>query len=436
MGVWTRHSDPRIEETLREARIPGGPAVFVLPLPGYAKKYASFATRFGSIDNWFRLPDRPEPIRCPDGVAHFLEHQMFAQEDGDAFERFAALGASANAFTSYTSTTYMFTATENFGQALAHLLDFVQQPHFTDAGTAKERAIIQQEIRMYQDHPGWRLRQMLHGALYREHPFRLDIAGSVESVGAIATADLRLCYETFYHPANMVVTVVGDVDPERVLADVAASLDRHPRGPWRAPERLLPEEPAGVAAHRVEEAMGIARPMVAVGWKEGDVPASGLPLVRRDLETEIGLDAIFGESSDLYRRLYEEGIADAGFGADHFGESTFGATRVGGETDRPEALVEAILAAARAARRDGVPAEACDRLRRARLGDFIREWNAPEGLGQIVPSLHWVGVDLFTYGRALEEVTAGAVARRMARHLDPEACTVACVRPSRPDAAS
>lgn len=429
-AVWIRQTDVRLQETLFQTRIPGGPAVFVLPRPGYGKTYATFATRYGSIDNCFRLPGQPEATRVPDGIAHFLEHQMFAQADGtDAFERFSALGASANAYTSYTSTTYLFSTTDEFEPALIHLLDFVQEPYFTDAGTEKERGIIQQEIRMYEDNPGWRLRQHLHACLYQVHPFRIDIAGTVESVGEITTDLVRDCYQTFYHPENMVVCVVGDVLPERILELVHTSLQRHPRAPWQAPQRVVPQEPDSPLRRAAEDEMSVARPILAVGFKERQAPLRGRAQLVRDTLTDIGLEAVFGRSSALYRRLYEDGLIDKGFGGGYYGEDSFGLTRIGGESDQPEALTARIMEAVDAVRRDGVSPEDCERQRRSKLGDFIREFNSPEALGHILSALYFNDIDLFAYREVLESVSSEQISRRMREHLDPAYSATVLIRP-------
>ena len=431
MGAQTQRwlSDERLQERLFETKLADGPAVFVLPRPGYRKSYATFATRYGSVDNCFQLPGQPVAARVPDGIAHFLEHQMFAQEDGDAFDRFAALGASANAYTSYTSTTYLFATTEQFDPAFAHLLAFVQQPHFTDAGTNKERGIIQQEIRMYADNPDWRLRQLLHEGLYQRHPFAIDIAGTVQSVEGITTELLQQCYETFYHPANMVVCVVGDVDADHVVEMVQQSLAAHPRGPWSAPRRWLPDEPAAVRRPSSVERMSVARPMLAVGFKERPGRLRGRAQLERDTWTEIGLDAVFGRSSHRFASWYEAGLVDHSFSAGYYGEETFGLAQLGGETDDPQRLEAEIRQAVEDVRRNGVPRDDCERLRRSRLGEFVREFNSPESLGHALVALYFSGVDVFAYREVLEELTAESVSARLAEHLDPERCSVAMILP-------
>ena len=186
------------------------------PKPGFFKTYARLTTHYGSIDNHFQPPGK-EAVRVPDGIAHFLEHKMFEKEDGDVFQHFAAQGASANAFTSFDRTAYLFSCTDQVEANLTTLLDFVQTPYFTEAGVEKEKGIIGQEIRMYEDHPDWRSYFGLIESLYHRHPVRVDIAGTVESIAEITKDTLYLCYETFYHPGNMLLFVVGPVDPEKII---------------------------------------------------------------------------------------------------------------------------------------------------------------------------------------------------------------------------
>ncbi len=429
--AWTVLEDAHLRDRLFCTQLPDGPAVYVLPKPGFTKTHAALAVRFGSLDTRYRPRGARDVRRVPDGLAHFLEHQMFAQEDGDAFERFAALGASANAHTTYSATTYLFTATDGTVAALEHLLDFVQQPHFTDAGTDKERGIIQQEIRMYDDDPGWRLQRLVTSGLYREHPCRVDIAGTVETVAEITTAILRECHELFYHPANMVLAVVGAMEPDEVLEHASAWLGRHARGTWREPERVSPTEPDGVAQIRAEDRMAMARPLVALAFKDRQVPAWGRAQLERDLLTDIGLAATFGPTSDRFRGWYESGLIDRGFRAGYLGEATFALSELAGETDRPDELVEALRAAALEIRRDGVDAAACERQRRARMGEFVRFFDIPEALGNLLPQLHFNKIGPLEFQDVLEGVSAEAVSRRLAEHLDPDLATSAILRPTR-----
>src|SRR5690625_1840241 len=196
--AWHKLHNEQLQETVWHTRLEEGLAVFVMPKPGFHKKYAVFSTKYGSIDSEFRPAGQDEAVRVPDGIAHFLEHQLFEGETGHVFEAFADLGASVNAYTSPTMTSYLFSTTDHFEEAFDHLLDFVQAPHFTDEGVEKETGIIEQEIQMYQDQPRYRLQMNLLQSLYESHPVRIDIAGTVETIRRIDTDLLQLCYDTLY----------------------------------------------------------------------------------------------------------------------------------------------------------------------------------------------------------------------------------------------
>ena len=242
---WQVVQDPRLRDRVMHTRLDNGLGVFVMPKPGFHKRYAVFSTHYGSIDNRFRRPDRPDVIEVPDGIAHFLEHQLFEDESGHVFNAFADLGASVNVYTSHTMTSYLFSTTDNFPQAFQRLLDFVQKPHFTPAGVEKEVGIIEQEIQMYQDQPRHRLVMNLLQALYHVHPVRIDIAGTPESIRAITAETLYTCYDTFYHPSNMAVFVVGDVDPDAVLMQVRDDMAARDYTFREPVERLFEREPGG-----------------------------------------------------------------------------------------------------------------------------------------------------------------------------------------------
>jgi predicted Zn-dependent peptidase len=224
-----------IGERIVKTELPSGLNVVVIPRPGFHKTFATFATRYGSIDNAFHDPETGSVVRVPDGIAHFLEHKMFEQQGGgDAFDDFARLGASSNAYTDYTSTTFLFQTTSHVEENLNTLLNFVQQPYFTDANVEKEKGIIEQEIRMYLDMPGDRLHSNLMRALYVHHPVRVDIAGSVDSIRTITPKDLYTCYHTFYHPSNMVLLIIGDVNAQAMIEAVVENQqarDYSRRGP-------------------------------------------------------------------------------------------------------------------------------------------------------------------------------------------------------------
>src|SRR6476659_11457808 len=210
----------QLQEELYYEKLPNGLNVYILPKKGFNKTFATFTTKYGSVDNHFVPLRKEEFTKVPDGIAHFLEHKLFEKEDGDVFQQFSRQGASANAFTSFTRTAYLFSSTSNVEQNLETLMNFVQEPYFSEKTVEKEKGIIGQEITMYDDNHDWRLYYGVIQNLYENHPVRIDIAGTIESISHINKDLLYECYNTFYHPSNMLLFVVGPVDATKVMEQI------------------------------------------------------------------------------------------------------------------------------------------------------------------------------------------------------------------------
>ncbi|PKM80037.1 MAG: peptidase M16, partial [Firmicutes bacterium HGW-Firmicutes-13] len=301
-----RIENETLKETVYADTLFPGLEVFVLPKKGYNKKYASFATKFGSIDSKFYVGKNGGVLEVPDGVAHFLEHKLFEEEGGNVFDEFGRLGASANAYTNFNMTNYLFSSTDNFEECFELLLNFVQKPYFTKESVEKEKGIIEQEIRMYQDNPGWRIFFNLLGLLYRVHPVRKDIAGTVESIQEIDENVLYKCYQTFYHPSNMALFVVGDLDAPKIIEQVKVNLEKRNYEVLGEIKRIYPEEPAGIAKRVAEENMEVSQPLLNLGFKDRNIGFTGRDLLKKEISTELLLEIIFGKSSGLYDKLYDE----------------------------------------------------------------------------------------------------------------------------------
>lgn len=420
----------RLGEEIHVARLDNGLPVYVLPKRGYNKKYATFATKFGSIDNRFRTPGAGE-VKVPDGIAHFLEHKLFEQEEGNVFDDFARLGASANAYTTYTSTTYLFSATDNFYDCLGILLRFVQDPYFTDENVEKEKGIIEQEIRMYEDMPEVRVGSNLMRALYAEHPVRIDVVGTVESIRQITKEMLYRCYETFYRPENMAVLVVGDVDPARVFDEVAARTHFGGRTGGGEIVRVFPAEPEGVKRDHVVEEMVVATPLLEIGFKDSPAGLRGMDLLRREVSTRVLLEAMFGKSSDLYSSLYEQGLVDEKFGATHESELEYTVSFAGGESKDPERLHSLIMEHIDCVRSSGLEASAIDRARRKLAGEFVSLFNSPEKMAYRFNAFLFKGINLFDYINALQGLTPEGVKSRLEEHLVESRHAVSIIRPKK-----
>ena len=317
---------------------PSGLTILIYPREKMRSTYAVFGTRYGSIDKAFKRSDEPEAEVTPAGIAHFLEHKLFESEDGDAFTRYAEIGASANAYTSFETTRYLFSCTENAEKALEILLDFVQSPYFTAQTVEKEQGIIGQEIKMYDDDPQWRVLFNLLRALYHNHPIKDDIAGTVESIAAITPKHLYRCYNTFYNLNNMALCVSGNCDVDSVLALCDKMLKKS--APVQV-ERVLDAEPDSIVRPAVEERLAVASPIFEFGIKEAD---GGRHRSEKDLAvTEVLLDIMASDSSPLFRRLLDASlINEASFSYEYFEGTGYGAVLFGGESSDPHAVCAAI----------------------------------------------------------------------------------------------
>ena len=419
-----------LEEKVYSAVLDGGPAVYVLPREGYNKKYAIFSTHFGSIDNTFRAAgDGEEKMTLPDGVAHFLEHKLFDDEEGNIFDRFAAYGASPNAFTSFTHTTYLFSCTDFFLENFRLLLDFVQTPYFTEESVAKEQGIIQQEIRMYEDNPEWRVFFNLLKALYEKHPVRNDIAGTVESISRITKDILYQCYNTFYHPRNMALFVIGNVSPQEIVNEVAESISRRTFPPFNKMNRIYPKEKAAVNEKKIVEKLAVSQPVFNLGFKDTYTYMEGQQLLFRELITELLLEMIFGRSEKLYTRLYEEGLIDEHFFSEYTAELSYGYTLLGGRTKDPERLHEELLAGIRGIKKEGLKRDSFERHKRKLRGEFLRSFNSLEFIANNYLAYRFRKIDFFEVIDVLEKIRLEDLQKRLDEHLIEDLHAISIVYP-------
>ena len=345
--------------------LPSGLTVLVRPMPGYSSTHVIFATKFGSIDRDFRLDGKE--VHLPAGVAHFLEHKMFEDQDGDAFAKYAKTGANANAFTSFDRTCYLFTATQQLDESLDVLLGMVTHPYFTEQTIAKEQGIIGQEIKMYDDSPDWRLITGLFECLYHSHPIRSDIAGTVESIAEIKPEMLYDCCKAFYAPNNMVLAAAGSTSMEQILA----ACTRHglmEARPVERVQRLWTEEPMTLAAAEKTITMPVSKPCFGIGFKEQ-------PLQHDDLRSEILYDLILccisGGMSRLYRKLYDEGLTNPGFGGEVLRVDGCCCILFTGESDVPDTVKQLLLEEIRRIRAEGVDREIFTLCKNEKYGQLI-----------------------------------------------------------------
>ncbi|EMF0149143.1 insulinase family protein [Enterococcus hirae] len=332
----------QINETLYHEVLANGLTVYLLPKNDYHKTYGLFSTNYGSIDNEFIPYGSDKKIKVPDGIAHFLEHKLFEKEDGDVFQLFGQQGASANAFTSFTKTSYLFSTTDQVEKNLTTLLDFVQAPYFTEETVNKEKGIIGQEIQMYEDDPNWRMFFGILNNLYPEHPLHIDIAGTVESIEAITADDLYTCYRTFYQPSNMVLFVVGKLEPEKLMELIRTNQNAKDFPPAQKIERYFPDNNGDIIA-KSSMRSAITRDKFVLGIKGLDVlPAEGKELLRYKTALNLLFQLLLGNTSQNYLKMYNDGLIDDSFGFEFSLDREFHFADFSGDTDQPEKAAEKV----------------------------------------------------------------------------------------------
>ncbi|WP_367009881.1 pitrilysin family protein [Staphylococcus capitis subsp. urealyticus] len=403
------HNYELIDEKVYEHELDNGLKLFIIPKPGFQKTFVTYTTQFGSLDNHFKPIGSQQFVKVPDGVAHFLEHKLFEKEEEDLFTAFAEENAQANAFTSFDRTSYLFSATSNIESNIKRLLDMVETPYFTEETVNKEKGIIAEEIKMYQEQPGYKLIFNTLRAMYSNHPIRVDIAGSVESIYDITKDDLYLCYETFYHPSNMVLFIVGDVNPQNMIDLVEQHEAKRNKTNQPKIERAEIDEPIEVNQHNVTEQMKLQSPRLMLGFKNQPLKESSEKYVQRDLEMTFFYELIFGEETDFYQNLLNKDLIDETFGYQFVLEPSYSFSIITSATQQPDELKELLLNELKKYRGQLVDQEAFDLLKKQFIGEFISSLNSPEYIANQYAKLYFEGVSVFDMLEIVENITLESV---------------------------
>ncbi|WP_019152722.1 EF-P 5-aminopentanol modification-associated protein YfmH [Robertmurraya massiliosenegalensis] len=421
----------QLQEELYYEKLANGLDVYILPKKGFNKTYATFTTKYGSVDNHFIPLGKDQYVKVPDGIAHFLEHKLFEKEDGDVFQQFSRQGASANAFTSFTRTAYLFSSTSDVELNLETLMDFVQEPYFTEKTVEKEKGIIGQEITMYDDNPDWRLYFGLIENLYQNHPVKIDIAGTIESISHITKDMLYECYNTFYHPSNMLLFVVGPVEVEQIMNQIKENQEKKPfESQPEIKRRFEPEIKEANETKKVLE-MNVQTPKCLLGIKALHDQQSGMEMLKNELTTNVLLDMLFGKSSANYDTLYNEGLIDDTFSYDYTQEHGFGFAMIGGDTSNPEQLVERLKGMLFAAKDSGLAEEMLERTKKKKIGGFLRAVNSPEFIANQFTRYAFNEMNLFDVVPTLEKITIDDVQKVANEFISEERFSVCQVVPKK-----
>ena len=413
----------RIGESVYRETLPNGLEICVVPKPGYAKKYAFFATRYGGMDTRFQLDGKW--LDTPAGIAHYLEHKMFDTKEGNALQELAKNGAEPNAFTSNAMTGYYFDSTEHFEENLEILLSFVSIPYFTEESVAKEQGIIGQEIRMIEDNPDWQIYTRMMQALYQSSPARTSIAGTVESISHITAETLYDCHKAFYTPSNMILTVVGDVDPIHV-ADLARRILPREGGP------IIPrdygDEPEAVALQETSRAMEVSSPQFLTGFKCRPA-AEGEDYLRLAVVGDMACDILLGESSPLYLRLYDQGLINTSFGGSFEMMPGVAYLYAGGDSKDARAVAAEIQREAERLVREGIDEDFYQRVRRASFGANLRGLNSFENIAVSLTEGYFHGYDPFRFPQVFDTVTREDVTAFLRDNLRPDRMVLSEITP-------
>lgn len=419
-----KHVYERIGETVYHETLENGLPVYVFSKPEFGKYYAFFATRYGGMDTRFQL--NGEWLDTPMGIAHYLEHKMFDTPDGNALQTLSATGASPNAFTGSALTGYHFECTDGFWENLRTLLEFVSVPYFTEESVEKERGIIGQEIGMIEDNPEWQAYHLLMEALYQNHPARNSVAGSVESIAQITAETLYHCHEAFYTPSNMVLCVAGNVDPEKVCELAREILPKEAKPP--IPRDHGETEPEEVFQKENGLAMEVSAPILYMGIKVKP-EADGQACLRQKLLGDLACEALVGNSSPLYNKLYAEGKINGGFFCGYMDYPGCAFLAAGGETKYPEEVRDAVLAEAERLGREGIDEGLFQRLKKAAYGSYVRALNSFENLCVEQAQGQFDGQDPWTFPELYDGMTKADAEDFLRRWVTAEHTAMTVIRP-------
>ena len=379
----------KLNEKYFEIEHSSGLRIFVLPKEGYRSTYAIIGTPFGSINTEFELKDGF--VRVPDGIAHYLEHKLFESEDGDAFAKYAETGANANAYTSFDKTCYLFNCTEQFEKSLSILLELVTNPYFTEETVAKEQGIIGQEIKMYEDSPEWRVLFNLLGAMYHNHPVKVDIAGSIESIAEITPESLYTCYNSYYNLHNMALSVVGNVKVE----DVLKICDKYLKEQKKAEvQSLFPTEPYEIKEAYTEQIFPVAVPIFNLGFK---LKAERLRTEDELANLDILLFMLASSTSPMYRELMDKGLINSTFSYEMFEGSGYSAILFSGESRDPEKVAEIIREYFDKVKAEGLDEKDFADAKKATYGDALGSLNSVETIANMLEDFYFSKRKVFDY---------------------------------------
>ena len=406
-----------VGETVYQTVLANGLRVFLLPKNDFNETYGIISTNFGSVDTGIVSRETKQVTQYPAGIAHFLEHKLFEGSQGkDLLLEFTKLGAESNAFTSFTRTSYLFSATDNISENLQLLQELVHRADFTKESILREQDIIGQEIEMYQDNPDYRLFFGALANLYPQTPLAEDIAGTKESISEITVENLKENFRNFYHPSNMTLFVIGNFDLEQIAAEIAEQQEKLVFAGSSEPIEKIP-----VSLHPVVSTdtyrMEVASPKLAVGIRGTDFVDKS-ELYRYKITLKLLFAMMFGWTSKRFQSLYESGKMDNSLTLEVEVEKDFHFVMLTMDTQEPVGLSHQFRSAIKNFDKDpDVTEEHLDTIKSEMFGDFLHGLNSLEYIAtQYEP--HLAGENLFDLPKILQDISLNDVIKLGHRFID------------------
>ena len=406
-----------VGETVYQTVLANGLRVFLLPKNDFNETYGIISTNFGSVDTGIVSRETKQVTQYPAGIAHFLEHKLFEGPQGkDLLLEFTKLGAESNAFTSFTRTSYLFSATDNISENLQLLQELVHRADFTKESILREQDIIGQEIEMYQDNPDYRLFFGALANLYPQTPLAEDIAGTKESISEITVENLKENFKNFYHPSNMTLFVIGNFDLEQIAAEIAEQQAKLVFAGSSEPIEKIP-----VSLHPVVSTdtyrMEVASPKLAVGIRGTDFVDES-ELYRYKITLKLLFAMMFGWTSKRFQSLYESGKMDNSLTLEVEVEKDFHFVMLTMDTQEPVGLSHQFRSAIKNFDKDpDVTEEHLDTIKSEMFGDFLHGLNSLEYIAtQYEPYL--TGENLFDLPKILQDISLNDVIKLGHRFID------------------
>ena len=391
----------KVKEKVYIEKMENGLTVMCIPKTGIQKKFIIWGTHYGSNDSKFIVPGETEVTEVPKGVAHFLEHKMFEQENGkNSLDVLTNIGVSANAYTTNDHTAYLYECTDKFYEALDEFMDYVQHPYFTDKNVEKEKGIIGQEIKMYDDYPEWKVYLNALEAMYHSHPVKLDITGTIETIADIDKEILYKCYNTFYNPGNMCLVVCGDFEPEKIMIEIKDRLiEKADNGEIK---RIYEKEEKSIVKEKIEQNMDVSMPLYTIGIKDKDVGTK--EKVKKHIAIEILLNLLIGESSKLYDKLYKKSVIFSMPSIDYEFADDYGHVLISGGATNPEEVYEEFKNEISNFKNNGINKKDFERIKKLIYGEYVKEYNDVTDIARMFLSDYMKGINSFDYLEEIETV--------------------------------